>query len=319
MNPEDIPPGAIISTENADNFVRNLATVAVHGGDEAVPALDTRGRGYRKVTPRSARNAAPLVPLDEIKMHLRIAADQTAEDGYLTGLEAAARVHTENYLRYPVDAATLNPNVRHAMLLLIAHFYRHRESVSDATFAEVPMAYTALLHPERDFDDYFGSGYYVWPPLVIEGPPGPPGDQGIPGPPGKDATQLAWGHIEVPDADLPVWPQTLVLMDTTVDLPAAELAAQVNVVLSIQSTAQEDVITLACNGHNVAQNLGKTAGPDGVLSSMYAFALKPPNTGGPYQIKVEAGAGRAGIHMYGTGGPFPQWMSYITWSAGVSA
>lgn len=145
------PPGTVLAYEDRDNFVRNLVTVAEYSGEGTAAAYTTGRGGVPSPPSRSARDAAPLIPLDEIKIHLRVELDFTYEDAYITGLEAAARTHTENYLRLALDATTFTSNMRQAMLFLIAHFYRHRESVADASLVELPMAYVALLHPERDF------------------------------------------------------------------------------------------------------------------------------------------------------------------------
>jgi hypothetical protein len=48
-------------------------------------------------------------------------------------------------------------NVKQAMLMLIAHWYRNREAVSDGKTAQgatMPLGYTELLYPLRDFPTY---------------------------------------------------------------------------------------------------------------------------------------------------------------------
>jgi hypothetical protein len=135
--------------EDQDNFVRNLGTIlgsgaGVFSGATPPPA----------VTPSlSASARTPVVALADIKMHCRIEADQTVEDEYLKQLEMAAHLHTENYLRYQIED-TVGENIKQAMLLLIAHWYRNRESVTEGKWAEMPLAYCALLHTERDFPSY---------------------------------------------------------------------------------------------------------------------------------------------------------------------
>jgi uncharacterized phiE125 gp8 family phage protein len=48
------------------------------------------------------------------------------------------------------DAASDVPrNIRHAILMLVAHWYENREAVAEARMAPVPMAVEALLNNER--------------------------------------------------------------------------------------------------------------------------------------------------------------------------
>jgi uncharacterized phage protein (predicted DNA packaging) len=134
-------------SQDRDNFVRNLITILYAGwwwgaaGEEPVEPKPISG---------SIREAPPVVTLDEIKLHCHIEPDQTAEDSLLQMLEMAAHLHTQNKLRRAFDA-TVGENVKLAMLVLIAHWYRNREASSALRLAEVPMAYDALLSPERDF------------------------------------------------------------------------------------------------------------------------------------------------------------------------
>lgn len=144
------PP--ITGASDRDNFVRNLLTVP----DSIVPVVDVAPRTARPLSP-SVADLPPILTLDEIKLHCRIESDQTVEDPLLTGYERAARIHTQNILRRVLDE-TCGENVRLAMLVLIAHWYRQREAVSPLRLAEVPLAYLALLWPERDLSDAYGAG-----------------------------------------------------------------------------------------------------------------------------------------------------------------
>jgi hypothetical protein len=68
----------------------------------------------------------------------------------------AARLNTENYLRNTIDA-TVGENIKLAMLLLIAHWYRNREAVSTGRTmqgVEMPLGYKELLSSERDYPTY---------------------------------------------------------------------------------------------------------------------------------------------------------------------
>jgi len=138
-------PNRRVSFHDRDNFVRDLMTILTGnpecGGDAIqVPSPLTH----------TARDLAPVVPVEDVKHHLRIEPEVTDDDGYLTGLEMAARLHTENVLRRSIDE-TVGENVKLAMLLLIAHWYRNRESVGDNKLVQLPLAYMALLAPERDY------------------------------------------------------------------------------------------------------------------------------------------------------------------------
>lgn len=137
-------PNQRVSFHDRDNFIRDLVTILTGAPGES--------DGVRIPSPlsRSVRDVAPVLTLDEIKMHLRIEPAITDEDAMLMQLEMAARLHTQNVLRRDIDA-TVGENVKVANLLLIAHWYRNRESTGGEKLAELPLAYGALLFPERDY------------------------------------------------------------------------------------------------------------------------------------------------------------------------
>lgn len=136
-----------VSFQDRDNFIRNLATVLL--GPRYGAALLEDWSVPTPASP-SARNRAPVLTLAEVKTHCRIEADQTEEDVYLAQLEMAARLHTENYLRRELEA-DCGENIKQALLMLIAHWYRQREAVTDREYMVIPMAYEALLSPDRDY------------------------------------------------------------------------------------------------------------------------------------------------------------------------
>ena len=150
-------PGAY---EDQDNFVRNLVTVTIDSPVGFVWPWDgSVGQDPPPVAQSpSASTRDPLLTLEEIKTHCHIELDQTDEDALLTQYEMAARLHTENYLRYQIDTAAGAPeNVKQANLMLIAHWYRNRESVTTGRGymgSPMPMAYMALLSLERDYPIY---------------------------------------------------------------------------------------------------------------------------------------------------------------------
>ena len=153
-----ILPHRRVSLHDRDNFIRNLGTVidgdpGIWPGDwwDQLPIAEP-------VTPSpSAKGRTPVVALAQIKMHLRIEPDQTAEDDALTTLEMAARIHTEKILRYKLDAEAdggIGENIQLAILLLVAHWYRNREAVGGDKLASLPLGYMAILYGERDYPAY---------------------------------------------------------------------------------------------------------------------------------------------------------------------
>jgi uncharacterized phage protein (predicted DNA packaging) len=149
-----ILPNHRISAHDRDDFVRNLRTVL----DAEPGLLDGEQIWPRPPAPLSPseEDREPVLLLDEIKMHCRIDLDQTEEDEYLAGLEMAARIHTENSLRRPGALDQSAPeNIKQAMLVLIAHWYRNREAVSAGSLDAVPLAYEALISTERDYSAYY--------------------------------------------------------------------------------------------------------------------------------------------------------------------
>lgn len=94
------------------------------------------------------------VTLAQVKMHLRLEADDEEQDAYLAILMPAARRHIENATGRTIVSTwpTLDEDdrtvVAQAMLLLIGHWYNTREVVGKET-AETPFAVSALIAPLR--------------------------------------------------------------------------------------------------------------------------------------------------------------------------
>jgi hypothetical protein len=108
----------------------------------------------------SASDRDSVLTLEEIKVHCKIELDQTVEDAYLEQLEMAAHIHTENSLRRPGELdATAPENIKMAMLMLIAHWYRNREAVGEGSgssgMSTVPLGYDALLSTEREYSLFY--------------------------------------------------------------------------------------------------------------------------------------------------------------------
>lgn len=98
------------------------------------------------------------VTLEQAKTHLRVEHDD--EDDYILSLISAAREYAENFTgrllaervyddgEEAPEGETVEPATRgekHAMLLLVGHWYAHRESVSSATMTDVPQSALDLL------------------------------------------------------------------------------------------------------------------------------------------------------------------------------
>jgi len=144
-----------VSFEDRDNFVRNLVTVLLRGG--AWERWPTGGVGGGPILPapltKSAVGRAVVVDLPAIKLYCRV--DNPDEDGLLTNLEMAARLHTENILERTIDA-TDGENIKQAVLMLIDHWYRNRAAVlaTGAVANLMPLGYAPLLSPERNYTHY---------------------------------------------------------------------------------------------------------------------------------------------------------------------
>lgn len=125
-----------------------------------------------------------MLTLEQIKPHCRLELDETEEDVLLKAYARAARRQVEKetgrrlywvalpddapadatgdevYLRglLPLDAADnalpVTDDVELAMLLLVAHWHRNREPVTESTSNGVkalPLAFDALVQPYRWF------------------------------------------------------------------------------------------------------------------------------------------------------------------------
>jgi hypothetical protein len=149
MTPNQQTPyhGPIVEgAQDRDNFVRDLVTVLL-GDPAAVEGLGALLPS--RPLSKSIKSVAPVVTLEQIKLHCHV--DGSDEDALLLDLEMAAHIHTQNVLRREFGA-TVGENVKLAMLVLIAWWYRNREAVITGTIvALAPLSYTALLQPERDY------------------------------------------------------------------------------------------------------------------------------------------------------------------------
>ena len=92
--------------------------------------------------------------LADIKNHLRVSSSDTSEDALLIIYATAAREFAEGYQNRVFvgeEAETMNGIEKEACLLLIGHWYEHREAVVLGTPpSEVPFAVKALLDIRRN-------------------------------------------------------------------------------------------------------------------------------------------------------------------------
>lgn len=101
-----------------------------------------------------------MIDLKLVKAHLNI--DGAYDDDYLMFLMQSARVGIENYcdrriVDSPDELAALEDDTAilstqqtdHAELMLIAHWYEHRETVVQGTLNQVPRSIEFMLDPYR--------------------------------------------------------------------------------------------------------------------------------------------------------------------------
>ena len=98
-----------------------------------------------------------ILTLAEVKTHLRVGSD-TSEDSLITTYISAAREYIEGYqgriylsTDEEVTAETMTGVEKAACLLLIGHWYEHREAVVFGSApSDVPFAVKALLDIRRN-------------------------------------------------------------------------------------------------------------------------------------------------------------------------
>ena len=87
-----------------------------------------------------------MVDLAAAKAHCRVEHD--GDDVAITAMIAAASGHLQSIgvdMSSPVPAA-----VEHAVLMLVGHFYEHREAVSDVKRVAVDIGVDRLVQPYRE-------------------------------------------------------------------------------------------------------------------------------------------------------------------------
>lgn len=92
------------------------------------------------------------VTLAQAKQHAVV--EHNDDDVLIQGYIDAARGHVTDHLRRDLDAEFPSGwpvQINQAVLMLVAHWYAHREAVSGTgEMGEIPLAVRALLAPHRD-------------------------------------------------------------------------------------------------------------------------------------------------------------------------
>lgn len=97
--------------------------------------------------------------LDEIKTQLNLDKWYTDEDAYLISLGKVAEDILQKNIDDKLDNIAsqsdgcLPQSLRHAMLLLIGHFYRNRESVAFGSPTELPLGYSFLINQYKNYKE----------------------------------------------------------------------------------------------------------------------------------------------------------------------
>lgn len=93
------------------------------------------------------------ITVQDIKKHLNI--DFNEDDTYIADLIEAAEDYIRTYCNRPLEELaegnTLRPAVKHAVRLLVGHWYNSREAVAFSTPSELPFGLAAILIPMKKY------------------------------------------------------------------------------------------------------------------------------------------------------------------------
>lgn len=101
-------------------------------------------------------NESPLIytSIDELKSQLNIESGYTDEDSYLESLLLVSESSCNEFTNNGLSGYTYNdipPTVKHAMILLAAHYYTNRNMVSFSNGVEIPYTFQFLLNPYKNY------------------------------------------------------------------------------------------------------------------------------------------------------------------------
>ena len=98
-----------------------------------------------------------MVTLEQVKFQCRI--EHEDEDALLAGYMAAARDHIQQHLDRTIYELVVpdddeygvvdNASIDQATLLIVGHWYAHREAVSESSMTEMPLGAYHLIQPYR--------------------------------------------------------------------------------------------------------------------------------------------------------------------------
>jgi uncharacterized phage protein (predicted DNA packaging) len=87
--------------------------------------------------------------LADARAFLRV--EHEDDDALIGELITAARTHLESLTHLTLDEAQTPPPLRHALRLLVAHWYEHRAITADPTDSQtLPVSVAALIGPYRE-------------------------------------------------------------------------------------------------------------------------------------------------------------------------
>lgn len=90
-----------------------------------------------------------MISLAAAKEQLNLTDDDGSDDPLITRLIAAASGHL-SALGVDMTADVLPPDVEHAALMLVAHFYENREAMTEAPLSKLSIGVDRLIAPYKD-------------------------------------------------------------------------------------------------------------------------------------------------------------------------
>lgn len=97
-----------------------------------------------------------FLTLNEAKAHLNISESDNRDDAYISGLIDTAVSYTEKAIYTSLNevaaqnSGAIPPDIKHALKLLVGHFYANREPYSPQNMRYLEISYNALISYYRD-------------------------------------------------------------------------------------------------------------------------------------------------------------------------